>query len=151
MVHTPSDPAREWYREVDVQAAVVESLVADGWEIVSVADTATKERGVDVVAERGTEKVGIEVKGFPSRGYADPARAAETKPTSPSAQAGHWLSQAILAAMRLRGPQPVWRSVIAVPKFPTYENLYAETAGSLNAADIEVWWVSADGQVIQPS
>ena len=51
------------------------SFLSDlGWHIVSTADTASKERGVSVVAERAGETLGIEVNGFPSRGYTDPAR-----------------------------------------------------------------------------
>lgn len=73
------------------------ALAADGWRILSVANTATKEHGIDVIASRDGQTVGIEVKGFPSRGYADPARANEVKRTSPSTQAGHWYSQAVLA------------------------------------------------------
>jgi hypothetical protein len=88
-------------------------------------------------------------KGFPSRGYADPARAA-VDGTSPSTQAGHWYSQAVLASMRLRGKEPTWRSVIALPDFPRYRSLHAETAGSLAAAEIEVWWVDQAGAVHRP-
>ena len=87
------------------------------------ANTATKEHGIDVIAARDGQTVGVEVKGFPSRGYADPARAGEVKRTSPSTQAGHWYSQAVLAAMRLRGKEPEWRSVIALPDFPRYREL----------------------------
>ena len=139
--------AAEWFAEADVQAAVVSFLSGAGWRIVSTADTASKERGVDVVAEREGETIGIEVKGFPSRSYADPRRAAQKKPTSPSTQAGHWFAQAVLAAMRLRGKHPGWRSVIALPRFPRYENLLTETSGSLTAAGIEVWWVHPDSRV----
>ena len=98
-------------------------------------------------AERAVETTGIEVNGFPSRSYADPRHAAQKKPTSPSTQAGHWFAQAVLAAMRLRGKHPGWRSVIALPRFPRYENLLTETAGSLTAAGIEVWWVHPDSRV----
>lgn len=136
-----------WHTEANVQAAVVTKLVKDGWTIRSVADTVTKERGVDVICEKGGRTVGVEVKGFPTRMYADPSRASETKPTAPSTQAGHWFAQAILAAMRLRGREPAWRSVIALPDFPRYRNLHIETKDSLNAAQIEVWWVHADGTV----
>lgn len=34
------------------------------------------------------QTAGVEVKGFPGCGYADPARAGEVKRTSPSTQAG---------------------------------------------------------------
>lgn len=107
----------EWHTEANVQAALVTALAADRWRIVSVANTATKEHGIDVIASRDSQTVGIEVKGFPSRDYADPARANKAKRTS--TQAGHWYSQAVLAAMRLRGKEPTWRSVIVLPDYPT--------------------------------
>lgn len=142
--------AGEWHTEANIQAALVTALAGEGWRILSVANTATKEHGIDVIASRDGQTVGVEVKGFPSRGYADPARAGEVKRTSPSTQAGHWFSQAVLAAMRLRGKEPHWRSVIALPDFPRYRDLHDETAGSLFAAQIEVWWVDQAGRVRRP-
>lgn len=135
----------ERHTESNVQALLVSALVADGWRILSVANTATREHGIDVIASLDGQTVGIEVKGFPSRNYASPARASEQKRTSPSTQAGHWYSQAVLAAMRLRGKEPTWRSVIALPDFPRYRQLHSETVGSLNSAAIEVWWVDEQG------
>ena len=143
----PGDAAGEWHTEANVQAAVVAALAGRGWKIRSVANTQLKERGVDVIAEHDSVTAGIEVKGFPGRAYADPSRAGQVKPTAPSTQAGHWFAQAILAAMRLRGREPAWRSVIALPDFPRYRKLHAETVRSLEAARIEVWWVHADGSV----
>ena len=136
-----------WHTEANVQAAVVTWLAGAGWRIVRVADTATKEHGIDIEAVHGDERVGIEVKGYPSRTYADTTRAGQTKRTQPSTQAGHWYAKAILAAMRLRTKQPETRSVIALPDFPRYRQLHIETAGSLQAARIELWWVAGDGQV----
>lgn len=149
-IEQPAELAGEWHTEANVQASLVTALAADGWRILSVANTATKEHGIDVIASRDGQTVGVEVKGFPSRGYADPARAAEVKRTSPSTQAGHWYSQAVLAAMRLRGKESAWRSVIALPDFPRYRDLHAETSGSLAAAQIEVWWVDQAGAVHRP-
>jgi hypothetical protein len=137
----------EWHTEARVQSVVVRYLVGAGWSITSVADTATREHGVDVLARRGDERLAIEVKGFPSRNYADPARAGETKRTQPSTQAKHWYAQAILAAMLSRARRLQHRSVIALPDFPRYRDLYAETAQSLKLSGIEVWWVSSDGRV----
>lgn len=146
---TSPDQSEEWHTEADVRASLVTALAAQGWRILSVANTATKEHGIDVIAFRDGQTVGIEVKGFPSRGYADPSRAGEVKRTTPSTQAGHWYSQAVLAAMRLRGKEPTWRSVITLPDFPRYRDLHAETVESLIAADIEVWWVDRTGAVHQ--
>jgi len=140
----------EWHTEANVQAALVTALAGEGWRILSVANTATKEHGIDVIASRDGQTAGVEVKGYPSRGYADPARAGEVKRTSPSTQAVHWYSQAVLAAMRLRGKEPQWRSVIALPDFSRYRDLHADTAGSLEAAQIEVWWVDQAGAVQRP-
>ncbi|QBR91840.1 hypothetical protein [Nocardioides euryhalodurans] len=149
-VSAPAEHGGEWHTEANVQAALVTALAGDGWRILSVANTATKEHGIDVIASRDGQTAGVEVKGYPSRGYADPARAGEVKRTSPSTQAGHWYSQAVLAAMRLRGKEPQWRSVIALPDFPRYRDLHAETAGSLASAQIEVWWVDRAGAVHRP-
>ncbi|MBP8882086.1 MAG: hypothetical protein KBF43_15160 [Dermatophilaceae bacterium] len=143
-VRVRSDPGRP---EADIQASVVTALVGAGWVIRSVANTATREHGIDIIAERDGQSVGVEVKGFPGLGYADPARADQRKRTRPSTQAGHWFSQAILAAMRLRTKHPDWRSVIALPDHARYRTLHAETVTSLSAASIDVWWVDHDGQV----
>jgi Holliday junction resolvase-like predicted endonuclease len=139
-----------WHTEARVQSVVVHSLVEDGWRILREANTASREHGIDVIAEFDGITYGIEVKGFPSRGYADPRRAAETKRTSPSTQAGHWYSQAMLSAARLRGNQPDLRSVIALPDFNRYRTLVSQTRGSLEASQIEVWWVDSDGQLSKP-
>lgn len=148
----PSRPrpgaSEAWHTEAEVQAAVVSHLAAEGWRILSVADTASRQHGIDIVAAGpGGAGAGIEVKGYPSRHYADPNRAGEAKRTQPSTQAGHWYAQAVLAAMRLRTKRPELRSVIALPDFPRYRDLLAETAGSLAAAGIEVWWVDRVGRV----
>lgn len=139
--------AGEWHSEANVQAAVVTALAARGYRILSVANTATKEHGIDVIASLNGTTIGVEVKGFPSKTYADPARATEQKRTSPSTQAGHWFAAAVLAAMRLRGKEPEWRSVIALPDFSRYRDLFGETQGSLSAANIAVWWVDEEGTV----
>jgi Holliday junction resolvase-like predicted endonuclease len=137
----------EWHTEANVQAAVVTALAAHGYRILSVANTATKERGIDIIASHAGTAVGVEVKGFPSKNYADPSRSGERKRTSPSTQAGHWFAAAVLAAMRLRGKERDWRSAIALPDFGRYRDLYSETQGSLSAAEIAVWWVDEEGTV----
>lgn len=143
-------PSESWHTEANIQASLVTALAADGWRILSVANTSTKEHGVDVIGTRDGQTFGVEVKGFPSRDYADPARAGEIKRTQPSTQASHWYAQAVLAAMRLRHKEPTWRSVIALPDFPRYRALYVETATSLDAAQIEIWWVDQTGALHRP-
>jgi Holliday junction resolvase-like predicted endonuclease len=137
----------DWHTEAKVQAMAVAHLVREGWQIVSEADTASRQRGIDLVTMRENEELAIEVKGFPGRGFADPRRAGERKRTRPSTQATGWYGRAILAAMLTRSRRPYARSVIALPDFPRYRDLFTETARSLQKCNIEVWWVSQDGDV----
>ena len=139
----------DWHTEAKVQAMVVTHLRRQGWQIVSQADTDRRQRGIDIIAERETEELAIEVKGFPGRGFADPRRADEQKRAQPSTQATGWYGRAILAAMLTRARRPHSRSVIALPDFPRYRDLFKETAGSLQKCSIEVWWVSEDGDVTE--
>lgn len=147
-VNVPHAPELdEWFTEAQVQSKVVAHLVAKGYRILSVADTATRERGIDIVAALGDQTVAIEVKGYPSKNYADPRRAGEVKRTQPSNQAKHWYAQAVLASMITRSRRPNDRAVIALPDFPKYRDICAETSGSLDSCGVEVWWVSATGDV----
>lgn len=139
--------AEEWHSEAAIQGAVVLHLALAGWTVLSVANTATREHGVDIEASRGVNRVVVEVKGYPSRFYADPRRAGEPKPALPASQARVWFSQAVYAAMRLRTTQPTWASVIALPDFPTYRRLSEGVAWALGQCAVQVWWVSEDGAV----
>lgn len=143
----PRSPDPAWLTEAQVQSRVVSHLVTQGWSITSVADTASRQRGIDVVAVRDGQEIGVEVKGYPGRSYADPARKAEAKAAHPSAQASAYFAQAILSALRLRGRRPEMLSVIAVPDVARYRDLAGETAPSLTLTGVEVWMVSEDGVV----
>ncbi|MDA8040357.1 MAG: hypothetical protein M0Z69_14650 [Actinomycetota bacterium] len=48
----PSTHPGDWSSEANVQAAVVRHLVASGWRVLRVADTGSREHGVDAEAER---------------------------------------------------------------------------------------------------
>ena len=122
-------------------------------EVVVAVDEPTVRRAVTNLVDNAIRHtpagttVGVEVKGYPSRNYAAPARASEQKKTQPSTQSVHWFAAAVLAAMRLRGKEPDWKSVIALPDFNRYRALFGETQGSLSAAGIVVWWVDEEGTV----
>lgn len=148
IIPTPGPPLTgDWHTEARVQAKLVGWLIAEDWSVISTADTATREHGVDVVAGRDGVTFGFEVKGYPGTKYADPRRSHETKSTRPSTQAGHWYAAAVLAAMRLRQKEPTWVSAIALPHFPRYQSLFGETNRSLGKAGIQLWWVAENGAV----
>ncbi len=98
--------------EAAVQAMLVFYLVGQGWYIRRVADTATKERSIDILAVRDGRTLAVEVKGYPARRrYSDPARAGEVKPTHPATQARHWYSRVLLKAMLTIAEHPDYSAV----------------------------------------
>lgn len=78
------DVTVDWYWEGNVVKAIARFLAQDGWTIVSKADTHSKKRGVDIQATRHGQTLLLEAKGYPSKNYRDPRRAAEVKPTNPT-------------------------------------------------------------------
>ncbi|MBA2323751.1 MAG: hypothetical protein H0V92_06995 [Pseudonocardiales bacterium] len=143
----PSEPAKPWPWEGAVQHTLVEWLTSEGGEIVSQADTATKQRGTDVVAELDGRRVHIEVKGWPSTQCSDPRRAGEVKPTAPTVQANQWFAGAMSSALKLRQGNPRDRVVVAFPDMPRYRTLHSERAEPLHRLDIEFWLVTESGAV----
>lgn len=136
-----------WPWEGHVQALFGAALVREGWLVTSMADTATKAHGVDVLASKGDRRLGAEVKGWPSTGYADPRRASEVKRTQPSTQAGHWFSQALMKAMMLLDSHPDHESLVVLPDYPRYRDLTTRTARGRSAAGVHVAFVSEAGRV----
>lgn len=112
--------------EGDVQSAAVGYLISRGWTVLAVADTGAKQRGDDIRARKGDRTLVVEVKGYPSRAYADPRRADETKVAHPSAQAAVYLAGALLYALRALGTRPDVEVAIAVPDVQRYRDLLAE-------------------------
>lgn len=141
------DPASEWHTEENTQRLLVEWLAGERWTVVRTANTATREHGVDVVAERDGQRLGVEVKGYPSRFYVTGPNRGQVKTSTPKEQAKKWYAHALVPAMRLRASEPGSLSVMCFPDFPVYRELYADTALSLRAAAIDVWVVRQDGGV----
>ena len=137
----------EWHWEGNVQNAVVADLVGRGWTIVRVADTKSREHGHDVVAERGPERVIVEVKGYPSSRYVSGEKAGQRKPTSPNTQARHWFAMALLAGATMRSSEADSEVALALPDFTTYRNLTDRTRPALRAMGVQVWLIDASGQV----
>lgn len=132
---------KPWHWEGNVQAALVSYLEAHGWRVLSTADTATKETGIDVKAVDPTEREWwITVKGYPER--------KPTKTTNPATQARHWFSHALFDVVMYRTKDDGVRLGVAMPApFPTYEALARRTAWLREAAPFVYFWIGADGAV----
>lgn len=143
----PSGVPTDWYWEGHIVSALVEWLMADEWIIIRCADTASRERGPDIHAERSGETLLVEVKGYPSKEYRDANRAGEKKRTSPSLQAQHWFSQAVLKGMRLQNEFPDATVALGFPEFPRYESLAGEIGGGLAKVGLKIIFVNEAGAI----
>jgi hypothetical protein len=124
-------------------------LIAKGWTIVSAANTATRQRGIDLVATLGTRRLAVEVKGFPGTVYARGPLVGQPKPTKPNLQAKHWLAEALLSALLARSTNDYTEIAIAFPNMPRYRDLIDKIQDSLDMLSLKVLVVDEDGQVTE--
>jgi hypothetical protein len=136
-----------WFWEGNVQAALVRSLVKDGWEIRRVADTSTGEHGVDIEARREGRRLLVEVKGYPTSVYVRGEKRGQLKSTNPAVQARAYFSHALLAGLLMRASEADARVALAFPEFETYRSLASRVGGPLREAGVEVWLVDERGSV----
>jgi len=144
---TPSEPVdpHDWPWEGAVQEVFASYLRQYGWSVTGTADTATKAHGVDLLASKGNRLLGAEVKGWPSKVYADLRRASEIKKTQPTTQAVHWFSQALLKAMMLLDSHPDHESLVVLPDSARYRDLARRTVTGRTAAKVHVIFVQSAG------
>lgn len=138
--------AEDRSREGNVQSRVVAYLAGTGWTIVSVADTARRDHGIDVVAEQDGVQLMVGAKGWPSTTYARGKRAGQLKPTQPNLQATHWFAEGLATLIR-RGAEPNSRLALALPDMPRYRSLRAEAGWALRRLNMIVYLVEAAGSV----
>ena len=139
---------KPWPWEGAVQQVFADVLLHHGWQIESLANTATKAPGIDVLAHKQDRSLGAEVKGYPSTAYEDPARAGETKRSSPGGQARNWYAKGVLAALMLREAQPRRESLLVLPDEPRYRALFAATRTPLAGAEVHVLLLSNNGDIV---
>lgn len=135
---TPQQPSRPWSWEGHVQAAIVSHLSSSGWRISQVMDTASKARGVDIVAERDDRELWVTVKGYPQA----------TAKTAAPTQGRHWFSQVMFDVVRYRTRHPDIALAVGLPDgFACYLNLAPTVAWLHEAAPFVFYWVAQDGTV----
>jgi hypothetical protein len=138
---------RPWCWEGKVQRTLANHLEAEGWTVRALADTETKEPGIDLLAEKGDRWLAVEVKGYPSTVYDHGPKKGQPKPTQPPNQARQWFSHALLAVMLLRHKRPDAEIAICLPDFATYRSLLSRTALSFRLLGIGVYLVPENGEV----
>jgi Holliday junction resolvase-like predicted endonuclease len=136
----------EWFWEGHVQAKLLAHLIAQGWAVVRVADTRTREGGTDVIARRNGRLLHVEVKGWPSAVYRDPAKSHLKKPTLPATQARVWFNDAVVHGLRLRDANPGDDVALCFPDKHTYRALCRGVAGSLLRCGVTVLLLDEQGR-----
>jgi hypothetical protein len=126
-----------WFWEGNVQSRVIEYFEASGYQIHSFADTATHQRGIDIVAEKEGKTLWVSVKGYP-RG---------TAKTNPLVQAGHWFKQAIFDIIEYRERDQSVLLAVALPDYPRYHSLAQKITWLKPIARFSYFWVKENGEV----
>lgn len=133
----PSEPLGHaaWYWEGNVQGKVVNYLIQNGYLIQSVADTASRAPGKDIIAVApDRSELWISVKGYPEK--------------STNVQARHWFSGAVFDLILYRGENPNVKLALALPEgFVTYSNLLPRIEWLKHTMPFDVFWVSETGNV----
>ena len=131
----PDGSPHTWHWEGNVQAAAVQFLVSEGWKVRRVADTASKEPGIDIQAERNGERLWVTVKGC----YEGDNRAV----------AGNWarhsFSSALLDVILWRQEDRAVQIAVALPFMTTYRNLAGRVTWFQKAAGFRFLWVTDQG------
>jgi hypothetical protein len=126
-----------WFWEGNVQSKVISYLAIQGYQIRSVADTASHQQGIDIIAERDGKQLWVSVKGYPQ----------ETDRTPSSMQAGHWFKEAVFDIVEYHERDKNVSLALALPDFPRYRNMANKITWLKPVANYTYYWVNESGQV----
>ena len=137
----------DWFWEGNIVESLERHFRNLGWSIVSKANTASRQTGIDLHARIDEIDLIIEAKGYPSTTYQRGPKQGTPKPTSPSTQARHWFAQALVSAMLRQHDHPISIVAIAFPEKPVFKSLVKRTEESLKKLGLRVLFVSEKGDV----
>lgn len=137
----------DWFWEGNVQEALAAHLRSDGWSVDQLADTASRARGIDVLARKDGRTLAIEVKGYPSTTYARGEQQGMPKRTNPTNQAPKWFSQALVKAITTTNEGGDPEVAIAFPDYPRFRSLIAKSEWALRRLGIGVYLIREEGVV----
>jgi hypothetical protein len=130
----PVPPAHSWYWEGNVQAQLIEHLKERGMTIARVANTSTREPGIDIEAlTRDGVPLWMTVKGVPE----------DKGGTRPPTQARQWFSQAMFDVILYRQRSRTAILAVGLPDdFKTYQALAKSVRWFMTVAGATFYWVS---------
>jgi hypothetical protein len=130
----PTD--RPWHWEGFVQAKIVKHLTNDGFDIIRVADTESRESGTDIIAKSSHGRsLHVTVKGF-------------SVAASKNTQARHYFADALLDLVMYRQRHPEADLALGIPAgIATYDNLLERVQWLKQNLPFAVYRVHEDGTV----
>ena len=134
--HGSGEKQRPWYWEGNIQSKLAAWLAGRGYRIARVADTASRSRGVDIIAQDAQGKnLLVTVKGYPE--------------TSRYEQARHYFTGAVFDLILYRGESNSVQLGMGLPAgFATYVNLARKVQWMrAEILPFDIYWISEDGQV----
>ncbi len=137
-IHQNESKFDDWFWEGNVQTSVGDFLVSQGFCILSTANTATHQQGIDIVAEKGGKHLWVSVKGYPRK----------TEKTNPSVQAGHYFKECVFDMVEYRERDKNVVLGIALPDFPRYRKMAARITWLKPVARFSYFWVGENGEVV---
>lgn len=138
----------DWFWEGNVQEKLAKHLENQGFK-VTVTDTLSKSRGVDISAIRNSDMLLVEVKGYPSNKYVDGSKQGQVKKTQPTLQAHHWFSDAFFSVIRRKNKFPKSSVAIGIPEFRRYLDLIEEAKWALEMLSIRIFIVTSNGGIYE--
>ena len=138
----------DWFWEGNVQEKLAKHFENQGYRVI-VANTLSKSRGIDILAQRDTDEILIEVKGYPSDKYVDGINQGQAKRTSSTLQARHWFSDAFFSVIRRKYKSQKSSVAIGLPESPRYLKLIEEAKWALEKLEIRIFIVTETGEVYE--
>jgi hypothetical protein len=127
---------KPWYWEGNLHSRLVTWLACEGYKIISAANTESRSRGVDIIAEDAQGNAHwISVKGYPG--------------TMRHVQARHYFASAIFDLILYRGESPSVQLGIGLPAgFSTYTNLARKVQWiRKEKLHFDIFWINEGGQI----
>ena len=143
---TPADAHDAWDWEGHVVDSLVTHLESKGWQVVSRADPAAREHGVDLLVARGRRTQAIEVKGWPAAVHASGAKAGQPKRWR-STMARNYMGDLVLSVLLHRHNRPDDEVALAVPDRETFTTLLGRLRPALELLGIGAYVVHEEGRV----
>ena len=142
----PADGHDAWAWEGHVVDSLVTHLESRGWQVVSRADPALREHGVDLLVARGRRRQAIEVKGWPAAVHASGAKAGQPKQWR-STMARNYMGDLVLSVLLHLQNRPGDEVALAVPDRETFTTLLGCLQPALELLGIGAYVVHEEGRV----